>query len=193
MMTAVSNQQRKRIHPHKFIMWIALGSIVMMFAGFTSAYVVKRNQSNWLEFSLPPAFWFSTITILLSSVTVHLALKSFKARDMMRYRRLIAITGALGIIFIVLQCIGFSYLEDHGVKLIGSNSNPAASFLGVITGVHMLHVSGGVIAIIVMGVRAYSATRKNYSSVSVEIVNTYWHFVDGLWIYLFLFFNWLSV
>lgn len=192
-MTAVSEQQRKRIHPHKFTMWIALGSIVMMFAGFTSAYVVKRSQSNWLEFNLPPVFWFSTFTILLSSVTIHLALKSFKARNMMRYRTLITITAVLGIIFIVLQCTGFNYLEHHGVKLIGSNSNPAASFLGVITGVHMMHVLGGVIAIVVMGIRAFSATRKNYSSVSVEIISTYWHFVDGLWIYLFLFFNWLSV
>src|SRR5215510_903142 len=97
------SQQRKRIHPHKFTLWVAIGSIVMMFAALTSAYIVKKNQANWLEFDLPQVFWYSTATILLSSVTIHVALKSFKARVMDRYRTMITITAILGVLFIVLQ------------------------------------------------------------------------------------------
>jgi cytochrome c oxidase subunit 3 len=95
MATAVSNE-RKRIHPHKFTLWVAMGSIIMMFAGLTSAYLVRRVQANWLIFQLPPVFWFSTLIILISSLTIHLALKSFRAREMKQYRIMITITAALG-------------------------------------------------------------------------------------------------
>ena len=189
---AITSEQHKRLHPHKFTLWIGIASMLMMFAGFTSAYIVKRNQSNWLEFSLPPIFWYSTLVILMSSVTIYLSTKAFKARNMARYRTLITVTAGLGVLFVVLQWLGFQYLADHGVKLIGTGSNPAGSFLGVITGVHMLHVLGGVVALLVMFVRAYNNRRKNYSSVPIEVVSIYWHFVDGLWIYLFIFYNWVS-
>jgi cytochrome c oxidase subunit 3 len=192
MMAAVSEQQHKRLHPHKFILWIAIASILMMFAGLTSAYIVKRSQSNWLEFELPPIFWYSTIVILLSSLTIYLAYKSFKARNISRYRALITVTAGLGVLFVVLQWMGFNYLISHGVKLIGSGSNPAGSFLGVITGIHMLHVLGGVVALTIMFIRAFSNRKKNYSTVPIEVVSIYWHFVDFLWIYLFVFYNWVS-
>jgi cytochrome c oxidase subunit 3 len=193
MMTTVSNQQRKRIHPHKFSLWVGMASILMMFAGFTSAYIVKRNDgNNWLEFSLPPVFWYSTAVILLSSLTIYLASKAFKDRNMPRYKSLITVTAVLGLLFSVLQWSGFEYLQRHGVKLIGSNSNPAGSFLGVITGVHILHVLGGVVVLIVLFVRAYNTRQKNYSSVPIDVASTYWHFVDAIWIYLFIFFNIVS-
>jgi cytochrome c oxidase subunit 3 len=193
MMATVSDQQRKKIHPHKFSLWIAMASILMMFAGFTSAYIVKRNDgNNWLEFTLPPVFWYSTVVILLSSLTIYLASKAFKDRNMARYRALITVTAVLGVLFTILQWSGFGYLQRHGVQMIGNNSNPAASFLGVITGVHMLHVLGGVIVLIVMFMRAFNSRKKNYSSVPIEVASTYWHFVDAIWIYLFVFFNIVS-
>jgi cytochrome c oxidase subunit 3 len=184
--------QRNRIHPHKFTLWVAMGSIVMMFAGLTSAYIVKKNQSSWLEFSLPVIFRYSTAVILLSSLTMHLALKSFKAREMGRYRTLITLTAALGVAFIVMQYLGFMDLEARNIALIGARSNSAASFLFVITGLHMLHVLGGVIALLVAFIRAYTANKRNYSAIPVEITATYWHFVDILWIYLFVFYNWIG-
>ena len=188
-MSTVTSPERKKIHPHKFTLWVGMGSIVMMFAGLTSAYVVKRSQSYWLEFSLPTVFWYSTAVILISSLTIHLALKAFKARQMNRYRKLVTITAILGVLFACLQWMGFSNLQLHGIKLFGEGSNPAASFLGIITGLHVLHVLGGVIALLILFFRAYSRTRKNYSTVPIEIVSTYWHFVDILWIYLFVFFS----
>lgn len=191
-MTTVQTNEPKRIHPHKFTMWVAMGSIVMAFAGLTSAYIVKKNQSSWLEFDLPMVFWYSTVVILLSSVTMHLATKAFKAREMGRYRSLMTVTAALGVLFIVLQYLGFVNLEANNIALVGPKSNSAASFLFVITGLHMLHVLGGVIALLVMFIRAYSSKTKTYSSVPVEVVGTYWHFVDVLWIYLFIFYNWIG-
>ena len=185
----VSERQRRKVHPHKFTLWVAMASILMMFAGFTSAYIVKRSDTNWLEFKFPPVFWVSTAVILLSSVTVQLAVSAFKNRNMKQYRSLITLTAFLGVLFIVLQGVGFYYLEQHGVKLIGSNSNPSASFLGVITGMHMLHVLGGIVVLSVMFARAYSRTQKSYNSVPIEIASTYWHFVDAIWIYLLIFFN----
>lgn len=191
-MTSVQTNEPKRIHPHKFTMWVAMGSIVMAFAGLTSAYIVKKNQSSWLEFDLPMVFWYSTVVILISSVTMHLSAKAFKAREMGRYRSLITLTAALGVLFIVLQYLGFVNLEANNIALVGPKSNSAASFLLVITGLHMLHVLGGVIALLVMFIRAYSSKTKTYSSVPVEVVGTYWHFVDVLWIYLFIFYNWIG-
>ncbi len=192
-MATVRSQQRQRIHPHKFALWVAMASILMMFAGFTSAYIVKRNDgNNWLEFTLPPVFWFSTIVILSSSLTIYLAKKAFKARNMARYRILITVTAALGVLFVVLQWLGFEYLQRHGVKLVGTNSSPSGSFLGVITGVHMLHVLGGVVVLMVMFLRAFNSRRKNYSIVPIEVASTYWHFVDAIWVYLFIFFNIVS-
>jgi cytochrome c oxidase subunit 3 len=105
---------------------------------------------------------------------------------------LITITAILGLVFMLLQWFGFSYLEEHGVQIIGSGSNPAASFIGVITGVHMLHVLGGVVALLIMFFKAFSSRRKSYSGVPIDMMNIYWHFVDGLWIYLFIFFLYVS-
>jgi cytochrome c oxidase subunit 3 len=189
IMATVGNEQRKKIHPYKFSLWVAMASILMMFAGFTSAYIVKSNDTNWLEFTLPPVFLYSTVVILISSLTIHLATKAFKARNMGRYRLLITITAILGLAFVALQWTGFNYLESNGVKITGANSNAAASFLGVITGVHMLHVIGGVIVLLIMFIKAFNTRKKVYSSVSIEVAGTYWHFVDIIWIYLFLFFN----
>ncbi len=190
-MATASSKEVKRIHPHKFTLWVAMGSIIMMFAGLTSAYIVKKNQANWLEFSLPLVFWYSTFVIICSSVTIHLALKSFKAREMSRYRLLISITALLGVLFMILQTIGFISLENRNIHLTGPNSNAASSFLLVITSLHMVHVLGGVIAILIIFIRAFNSKFKNYSSVPIEVITTYWHFVDILWIYLFIFFNWL--
>ena len=187
-MATLSDQQRKRIHPHKFSLWVGMASILMMFAGFTSAYIVKRNDgNNWLEFTLPPVFWYSTAVILSSSLTIYLAGKAFKDRNMVRYKSLVTLTAFLGVLFTILQWTGFQYMQRRGVKIIGSNSNPAGSFLGVITGVHMLHVLGGVVVLIVMFVRAFNSNKKSYSSVPIEVASTYWHFVDAIWIYLFVF------
>lgn len=192
MMSATTNEPR-RIHPHKFTLWVAIGAMLMSFAGLTSAYIVKKNQSSWLEFELPTLFWYSTVVILISSLTMHLSVKAYKAREMGRYRSLITITAILGLTFIIMQYLGFRDLEARGVALIGTRSNSAASFVFVITGLHMLHVLGGIVALLVLFFRAFLGTRtRTYSPIPIEIAATYWHFVDILWIYLFIFYNWIG-
>jgi cytochrome c oxidase subunit III len=181
----VSNQQRKKIHPHKFTMWVAIGSILMMFAGLTSAFIVKSNQAGWQSVGVPRVFWFSTAAIVFSSLTIQMALRSFKEREMSRYRLMIAVTTMLGILFVVLQWMGFRELWGQNIRLRGSGGG---QFLYVIFGLHAIHVVGGVIALVVIFLKAFFGKIKLYSSVPVEVMATYWHFVDLLWIYLLVFF-----
>lgn len=186
-MDLVTNEPVKRIHPHKFLLWVAMGSIVMMFAGLTSAYIVKRNQSNWQGFELPIVFWYSTGAIVLSSIIMILCVRAFKERRMAQYRQLLIAVGALGVAFVFLQLTGFQELNASGIKLIHRGSNVAGSFLFVIVVMHMAHVIGGVIALLVMFIRTLTGSKRNYSPIPIELMALYWHFVDILWIYLFLF------
>lgn len=177
-------RQRQKMHPHKFTLWVAIGSITMMFAGLTSAYIVKRNQPNWLTFELPIIFWYSTAVIILSSITIWLGKKYFAQQQMAKYRQMLTLTTVLGVLFVVMQFIGFRQLWADGITL---TKNVAYSFLFIIVGLHALHVIGGVIALIVIFFKAFSRKTKNYSSVPVDLIGTYWHFVDFLWIYLLAF------
>lgn len=180
----VATEQRKKIHPHKFNLWIGIGSMLMVFAGFTSAFIIKRNQAGWVGFDLPVIFWYSTVVILLSSVSIWMAQQAFRARRMSRYRILMALTLVLGVLFLLLQYIGFKQLWDKGITLTASVSY---SFLYVIVGMHALHLLGGIAALAIMSLKAFGSKIKTYSSVPVELINTYWHFVDLLWIYLLVF------
>jgi cytochrome c oxidase subunit 3 len=127
----------------------------------------------------------------VSSATIQLAVKALKAREIGRYKMLISLTAILGVAFLVLQVMGFMNLEQNNIALTGSKSNSAASFLLVITGLHMAHVLGGVVAILIIFIRAFAA-KANNNSLPIEMAASYWHFVDILWIYLFLFYNWIG-
>ncbi len=182
------SDQRKKIHPHKFTLWVGLGSIIMMFAAFTSAYIVKRQQPGWTSFDLPVVFWYSSAVILISSVTMQFAVKSFKQREMRRYRQFISITAVCGLLFIGLQLIGFDQIWKSGITFRGAGGG---QFLYIIAGLHAVHVLGGVITLLVLFFQAFNSKIRNYNSVPIEVASTYWHFVDALWIYLFIFFLWI--
>jgi len=198
-----------KLHPHKFALWVAMASISMMFAGLTSAYVVRHAQGNWRSYQLPVVFWISTGVILLSSVTFILGIRAFKQRAIPRYKVLISITLVLGILFGILQFLGFyelyhqpqpvvfdgvvQYVKENGVQReniypVKVNGNPSESFLFIIAGLHLLHILGGVVALAIVFFKAFRKRIKIYSATGLEIVGTYWHFVDILWIYLFIFF-----
>jgi cytochrome c oxidase subunit 3 len=123
--------------------------------------------------------------MLISSLTIQMALRSFKNRKMNEYRRLLGLTLLLGLAFIFFQWMGFRALWAEQITFKGAG---AGQFLYVIFGLHALHVLGGVIALIVMLIKAYTGKIKLYSSVPVEVAATYWHFVDLLWLYLLVFF-----
>lgn len=177
--------QRKRMHPHKFNLYIAMGSIVMMFAGLTSAYIVQKASSDWLNYTLPSIFWVSTSVILFSSVTIQMGQRAFRQRAFARYKQLITTTLILGVLFGVFQFWGFMVLWKQGISL-GVNSS--GDFLYIIFGLHLVHILGGIIALLIVFFRAFRTRVKVYNTTGLEIVATYWHFVDVLWIYLFVFF-----
>lgn len=183
-MSTVAMEQQKKIHPHKFTLWIGIGGILMMFAGLTSAYIVKRNQANWVSFELPVAFWYSTAAIAASSITLFLASRSYKSRAIPKYRRLMTATIILGVLFMALQLIGFNQLIQREITLTG---NVSFSFLYVIVGIHAVHVLGGLIALLVLFIKAFRSNVRTYNSTPLEVVSTYWHFVDILWVYLLIF------
>lgn len=184
-MSAEVDTQRNKIHPHKFTLWVGIASIIMMFAGLTSAYIVKSSMPGWTPVSMPTLFYYSTAVILLSSLTLQLALKNFKERNKITYRNLLAISFVLGLLFVLMQLIGFSQLFESGIKMEGSG---AGQFLYIIFGLHGLHVIGGIVALIVMFFKTFNIKIKSYNPVPVEVLTTYWHFVDLLWLYLFVFF-----
>jgi cytochrome c oxidase subunit III len=183
----VVSTQKNKIHPHKFTLWVAIASILMMFAGLTSAFIVKSNLVGWRDIKMPNIFWASTIVILLSSLTIQMALRSFRQREMKNYRLLMGLTVLAGVVFVVLQWFGFKELwEQQNITFKGVSG--AGQFLYVIFGLHALHVIGGVIVLTVLFVKAFLGKIKVYSSIPTEVAATYWHFVDILWIYLLLFF-----
>ncbi len=191
-MSTDMNIEKKKSHPYQFYLWGGLGSIVMMFAGLTSAYIVKKSQANWLDFDLPNIFMVSTVVILLSSFTIQMAVKKVKEQNLQQYRGFLAVTAILGVLFIILQIQGFMQLEANSIALTGARSNSAASFLFVITGLHLLHVLAGVIALIVVSLKAFSAKNDQINDLPVKLVSNYWHFVDILWVYLFVFLHWVG-
>lgn len=184
--TTVSNEQHKRLHPHKFTLWVAMASMIMMFAGLTSAFIVKSNLTGWRTIELPKIFWISTAVILASSVTMQMAIKAFKGREMQRYRTLMIVTFTLGVLFLICQVLGFGELWNNNVRFKGSSG--AGQFFYAIAGLHALHVIGGVVALTVMAIRSFAGKVKLYSAVPVEVMGMYWHFVDILWLYLLIFF-----
>ncbi len=175
-----------KIHPLKFALWIAMASMTMMFGAFTSAYIVRQSAGNWLEFELPNIFFVSTVVLLVSSLTLHTAYRSFVNNMEIRYKSLLVVSFLLGITFLILQYLGWTSLFSVGIDLKG---NPSGSFLYVITGMHALHIVGGLAAMLV-GVliaftRKYKITQRR--KINFELTLQYWHFVDLLWVYLLIF------
>jgi Heme/copper-type cytochrome/quinol oxidase, subunit 3 len=175
-----------KIHPLKFALWIGMASITMMFAAFTSAYIVRQSAGNWLEFDLPNIFFVSTLVLLISSVTLHTSYKFFVRGSEQRYKLFLILSFILGIAFLILQYRGWLDLFSIGIDLKG---NPSGSFIYVLTGVHALHVIGGLAALTVGVLLAYSRPFRvtERRKVNFDLTLQYWHFVDLLWVYLLIF------
>ncbi len=182
----IENKRMRRIHPQKFALWLAMASIVMMFGAFTSAYIVKHAAGNWLDFRLPDIFFLSTMVLLISSITLESSYRSFVKGNEKAYKLLLIATGILGISFVALQYMGWNELFSIGIDLKG---NPSGSFLYLITGVHAAHIIGGVTALTVACIHAFTLKFKvtDQRKHRFQLVVQYWHFVDLLWIYLLLF------
>ncbi|RMG87721.1 MAG: cytochrome oxidase subunit III [Bacteroidetes bacterium] len=161
--------------------------MVMLFAGFTSAYIVRQSAGNWLEFQLPQLFYFNTGVILLSSLTLQGAYRAFMRQKETLYKGLLVTTLILGIVFLVLQYQGWTQLMEIGV---GLGVNPSGDFIYVISGTHAAHVVGGIGALLVAIGHAFGLKFRvtERRKLRLEMTLIYWHFVDFLWLYLIGFF-----
>jgi cytochrome c oxidase subunit III len=187
-MASVSSQyNRSKIHPQKFALWVAIAGIIMMFAAFTSAYIVRRASGNWFEFRLPDIFLLNALVIVASSVTLHVSYLAFQRGKEMVYKSMLSLTFVLGLLFVALQYQGWEALNAIGATL---TINPSSSFVYVISGLHAAHVLGGMVALMVALTHAwylpYKPTLRRRQR--FELVVQYWHFVDILWVYLVIFF-----
>lgn len=187
-MTFEEEQERKG-KTYKLLLWFGMISICMIFAGLTSAYVVSKSRPDWLkDFQLPTAFLISTIAMLVSSFTFYGALKSMKKGNRNQTTILLLATLGLGIAFILLQFKGFGQVIENGYFFTGSESNVTTSFLYIAVLVHIAHLLGGIISLLVVIYNHYKQKYNSAQTLGIELSAMYWHFMDFIWVYLFLFF-----
>ena len=171
----------KRLDTAKLGIWIALGSISMLFAAFTSAYIVRSAGSDWVPLAVPSVLWLNTIVLIFSTITMELARRSFNAWRPVAFRKWMFATAVLGAAFLVGQVLAWRQLAEQGIYL---TSHPHSSFFYVLTGVHAAHLLAGVVVLLYVLVLAARYSLTPGESSSPTIAATYWHFVSAIWIYL---------
>jgi cytochrome c oxidase subunit 3 len=187
MMTAEEHKARTG-RSYKLILWFAMMSMTMMFAGLTSAFVVSKSRADWLkDFQMPSAFFWSTAVIIACSVTFHLAKKAIQKDNQKATTSFLLLTLALGILFVVLQFSGFNQIVADGYYFTGAESNITTTFLYVVTVVHLAHLFGGLISLLIIIYNHFKQKYNASQTLGIELGAMYWHFLDFLWIYLFLF------
>lgn len=171
----------------KSLLWIGIVSIIMLFSGLTSAYVVRADNGNWLVFQLPSIAIVSTAVIIASSLTMLLAQMAIKKNNVKGTTLFLFITFVLGLVFTYTQYLGWKELTIQGIYFLGKYSNASGSFLYLIAVVHLLHLFGGLIALLITLVKSIKNRYSAQDYLGIELSAIYWHFLDLLWIYLFLF------
>lgn len=180
----IRDRRAMGMNPSKFIVWLFIVSITMLFAALTSAYIVKQSGGEWLNFNLPGMFWITSVIIIVSSITMQLALSAARADRFNQLRTYLIITALLGLAFLIGQYESWKQLVEMDVYFVG---NPAGSFLYVLTGLHAVHIISGLIFLLIVIVSSFKLKIHSRSLIRIEMCTTYWHFLGGLWLYLFLF------
>lgn len=175
------------MHPRKFALWLFMATVVMLFAAWTSAYIVKRGEPGWSSFELPQQFWINTIIILSSSATMLWAQWAARRDDLEKVKLAIAITSVLGVSFLIGQLLAWDKMVEMNYYFTGMGSNTSSSFIYVLTGVHGLHLVSGVIFLLVVLAATFRYKVHSKNMAQLEMCATYWHFLGGLWLYLFVF------
>lgn len=175
------------IHPLKFTLWLLIMSIIMMFAAFTSAYIVRREEGNWLQFDLPQGLLINSIIIVLSSAAMQWANFSAKKDNLGALKVALLITLALGAAFLIGQWNVWSELVLNNIFFGGSTANPAGSFVYVITGVHGFHLITGLIFVLIVLLSAFRYRVHSKNLLRIDLCTVYWHFLGALWVYLYVF------
>lgn len=180
--------QEKQKRAKKMMLWFGIISLIMSFAGLTSAFIVSSSREDWLtDFELPQAFTVSLVLILISSVTFFLAKRFLKQNNRALTTAFLLITLVLGVAFIFSQVTGFNQIIEQGYNFTGPTSNVTMSYIYVIAFVHILHVVAGLICLLVVIINHLMQKYDSKEMLGLELAETFWHFIDVLWIYLFFF------
>ncbi len=175
-----------RRRTRKQLLWLAMIGMSMLFAGLTSAYVVRKGAGNWKPFELPQFFYYSSAVILASSFAMMWAVSSARKSNFANTRNGVLITLALGLTFALFQFLAWKQMVEAKVFFVDPSSS-SGSFVYVLSGLHLAHLAGGLIALTVVLFNSFQRKYDASNTLGLELCATYWHFLDGLWIYLFLF------
>ncbi|MDA8707077.1 cytochrome c oxidase subunit 3 [Cyclobacteriaceae bacterium] len=178
------NFKLKSVNAKKFALWLFIVSICMLFAGLTSAYIVKKSDGRWLQFDMPDMFLYSTVVLVLSSVAMHWTYLKAKDNLLKAVKIGITATAAIAIAFFYMQYLSWVKLVSQDVFLVG---NPSGSFVYIFSGLHLAHLIGGLVFLLVVFLDTMNYKVHSKSMLAIEMCTTYWHFLGGLWIYLYLF------
>ena len=172
----------------KPMLWVSMISMVMFFAGLTSAYVISMRRDDWITFDLPQAFYISTFLIVISSISLLLSQKFLKNNKRQLSLLFVVVTLILGLGFIWQQYVGFNQLKSSGLFFTGPESTVSTSFIIGITFMHVLHLLAGILVLLVVIYNHFKYKYTPENMLGFELGAIFWHFVDILWIYLFFFF-----
>lgn len=181
------SSEEKNIRSKKMLLWFAIMSMIMVFAGLTSAYIVSKSRPDWKTLEMPNSFFVSTVIILLSSVTYQVAKSAIKKDNRTTTSIMLLITLLLGILFVYFQINGFKQLTSMGLYPTGPTSSVTTSFLWLFVVVHFLHLAGGLISLLVVIYNHFKQKYNSSQTLGLELGAIFWHFLDFLWLYLFLF------
>ena len=179
-----TEETKLNIRPIKFVLWLFIVASIMLFAAFTSGYIVRRAEGNWVEFELPSMFMVSTLFIIASSGTMHWAYLSGKKLDFDKQKLALWLTIALGVAFLACQYFAWLQLIAEKVFFVG---NPSGSFLYVISGLHGVHIIAGICVLLAPLIGVYRNIAQVKNMLRLELASIFWHFLDILWIYLYVF------
>ena len=181
MAMTVENNAKKQL------LWIGMGSILMFFGGLTSAYIVRKPEGNWMEFILPEYFTFSTVIIVLSSILLFFV-KGELRKNNSAFQLVLSVL-LLGLLFTFFQFKGWQQLIAQGVYLTGEGSNASGSFLYVLTLAHLVHLFGGLIALLYVTIQSKEKVFTIENSLAIDLTSVYWHFLALLWLFLYALLN----
>ena len=186
-MTATEHQARSN-RSYKLLLLVSMVSMIMIFAGLTSAFVVSKSRGDWMkDFHLPSAFWYSTAVIIISSLTFHMSKVAIRKDDRKATTIWLFVTLALGFLFVYLQFKGFGQIIADGHYFTGAQSNVTTTFLFVLAIVHLFHLFAGLISLIIIIFKHFKLQYNSSQYIGIELGVIFWHFLDALWLYLFLF------
>ncbi len=181
-------EREKNERAKKMMLWFGIASLLMGFAGWTSAYIVSSSREDWLtDLQIPFYFYISTAVIMLSSLTYILAKNAIRYDRAKASTSWLFVTLILGVAFIVLQFRGFNEMLSYGYYFTGPTSSIKMSYVFLIAAVHIVHVLAGIISLIVVLFNQMKGKYSSESYLGMSLGATFWHFLDLLWVYLVLF------